>query len=65
MVDAHVCDPKKLIAQDPWLAPHEHKLRDRCAHYQAMLGMLDASGGLLHTGEISESKKSVMSVMRI
>src|ERR1700722_13458503 len=51
MPDFKACNAKKLLDIDPWLTPYADRVRDRCAHYQAVLGRLDASGGLL--GQVS------------
>ena len=51
MADLHVCDPKNLIKIDPWLAPYESRMWERCAYYRETLGRLDATGGLL--GDVS------------
>jgi 1,4-alpha-glucan branching enzyme len=52
MADFKTCDPRKLLELDGWLAPYADRVRDRCAHFQAMLSKLDASGGLL--GQVSQ-----------
>jgi 1,4-alpha-glucan branching enzyme len=51
MADLKVCDPTRLIAIDPWLAPYERPLHERCDYFRTAMGRLDASGGLL--GQVS------------
>jgi len=45
-------DGTGLLEQDPWLAPYEHKLRERFSYYKTIRGPIDASGGVL--GPISQ-----------
>ncbi|HTW95910.1 MAG TPA: alpha amylase C-terminal domain-containing protein [Tepidisphaeraceae bacterium] len=49
---APLCDSTKLIARDPWLAPHANQLAERCEYLKAVVARLDSTGGLL--GEVSK-----------
>lgn len=43
------CDPRRLIAQDPWLEPHAEALEARCRHYAQALAETAGREGLLGT----------------
>jgi 1,4-alpha-glucan branching enzyme len=47
--DANADKMLGLIARDTWLAPYEHALRRREAHYARVRASLDEQGGLLGT----------------
>lgn len=53
MTDTTATEPgTALIASDPWLEPYASKLAARHKHFRAMLGRIEATGGLL--GQISQ-----------
>src|ERR1700722_4695151 len=49
---AVLCDSNKLIARDPWLAPHANQLAERCEYLKTAIARHNATGGLL--GQVSQ-----------